>query len=584
LLVSQTLGREWVGGSGLISYEYFDRSDITASDRDFTSGATEPTTLLPEQTRHSVYANIVQEVASNVTLSADGLYANRSSAFSSNSPVAGVGTSFRPRIELFSGSLTADIQLGAQNVVLGAAYSAVDAKNTLTSTQTGAAVGSDDTQTEILSLDARVSGALFEMPGGPVRYAVGGQFRHESFSTQGFTFSATGFEVEREIFAAFAELDAPLWVGGPNSFVRELRFNAAARWEDYSDFGETLNPKVGVTLQLGDRTFLRGTYSTAFRAPLLVDLNPNPFNVVLRTQIDPTIGGGQTPVLLAYGGNPDLEPEKAEIWTAGISVDRRRASGFSASIDYYHIRFDGRISNLDLSGCRTFSRALRECEPRFGPPLLIRHPSLAQLQEIVGSAALFTDLTGGTIPLSSVSSNGALIDGRQFNLSTFETDGIDLNIAYRFAFGADAIEIGLNATKILSYDRRIVSGDPLVSLLDSPNFPVSTRLRLRGIAEFADWRIGLFISYTDGYSDNRVSPEIPIDSYTSTDLSITYTSPAGAGALRDFQVTLSVRNLFDEEPPFVRGSSSDIFPGINYDATNASAVGRFVSLMVSKRF
>src|SRR4029077_8125124 len=75
--VSQTAGGHWDSGHALISYEYYDRTPLSAADRSFTQSAPLPFTLLPEQRREGVWGSVSQSVLPNVTLFADGSYGHR---------------------------------------------------------------------------------------------------------------------------------------------------------------------------------------------------------------------------------------------------------------------------------------------------------------------------------------------------------------------------------------------------------------------------------------------------------------------------------------------------------------------------
>src|SRR5690606_10037864 len=77
-------------------------------------------------------------------------------------------------------------------------------------------------------------------------------------------------EGERDVRAAYAELMLP-FVGRDNAFlgVQRLEVNVSGRWDDYSDFGTTANPKLGVVWSPAERLHVRGTYSEFFAPPPL---------------------------------------------------------------------------------------------------------------------------------------------------------------------------------------------------------------------------------------------------------------------------------------------------------------------------
>ena len=123
-----------------------------------------------------------------------------------------------------------------------------------------------------------------------------------------------------------------------------LTFGAAARYEDYSDFGDTFDYKLSARAEPIDGLALRGTYSTGFRAPTPAQLNTSStsqgldtttLEVFTRGRLSPT-----DPLAVLLGAKP-LKPEESESITAGLAF--QGAGGFSASIDLYQIKVDGRF-------------------------------------------------------------------------------------------------------------------------------------------------------------------------------------------------------------------------------------------------
>jgi iron complex outermembrane receptor protein len=78
-----------------------------------------------------------------------------------------------------------------------------------------------------------------------------------------------------------------------------------------------------------------------------------------------------------------------------------------------------------------------------------------------------------------------------------------------------------------------------------------------------------------------------IDSWSTADLYLAYATDRAANWLNDVTIALSVTNLTDEEPPFVDIPAAITLPNENvlpFDAANASALGRFVALQITKRW
>jgi len=207
----------------------------------------------------------------------------------------------------------------------------------------------------LMSLDANLDGILTTIPAGPVHYAIGAQYRRESFgNTYLFPPTDNTFYPRRNVDGGYLELHIPVVKGGsPGDPALELTM--ADRAEHYSDFGGTNNPQVGVIWKPVSDLAIRGTYGTSFKAPTLSELNPVPTQVVLvpGSVFSPAPGG--TPNALSVdGGNPNLKPEKATTWTAGLDFKSSVVDGLTAKLTFYNIVFKDEIvvaSQLAQSVC-----------------------------------------------------------------------------------------------------------------------------------------------------------------------------------------------------------------------------------------
>jgi len=134
--------------------------------------------------------------------------------------------------------------------------------------------------------DALVRGNVWEIPSGTIKLAVGGGMHQETADFEPDAAyqsgdSATGnqatpFHERRQAESIYAEAVLPVF-GKDFSFpgMHKLEITAAGRYDNYSDFKDTENPKVSFLWQpIEDETFsLRGSYGTSFQAPLLGDLS-----------------------------------------------------------------------------------------------------------------------------------------------------------------------------------------------------------------------------------------------------------------------------------------------------------------------
>ncbi|MGH6649622.1 MAG: TonB-dependent receptor plug domain-containing protein [Sphingopyxis sp.] len=229
------------------------------------------------------------------------------------------------------------------------------------------------------------TGANFELPGGPIGFALGAEYRKEksNFVPDAFLvqdaladlapqFPETGSFDVKEVFA---ELNIPVLRGVP--FADILQFGAAIRLSDYSTVGGTTTWKVDATWGPVRDIRFRGTYSEAVRAPNLTELfapqngtfafidDPcDPTNLAEGTSfrvancnatltalgIDPAtfhpVNSPQATASLPGRtiGTPFLDEEIAKTWTAGVVLRPRFVPGLVATFDWYDIRIANAIT------------------------------------------------------------------------------------------------------------------------------------------------------------------------------------------------------------------------------------------------
>ncbi|QJU60281.1 TonB-dependent receptor [Sphingomonas sp. AP4-R1] len=419
-------------------------------------------------------------------------------------------------------------------------------------------------------------GSLVDLPGGAVKVALGGDVRRESFATYG-TGRTGGVGVRtlydvagaRTVTAGFVELRAPLF--GPDNAragFQRLEFTAAARVEHYAVFGTTTNPKLGASWVPVDGLTLRASWGTSFRAPNLRQLgNAQRYAVTTLTG-----GSGATlPVIQLTGGNPDLGPEKARSWTAGADLAPRAVPGLTLHATWFHTNFRQRIAT---PAAENFARAL--LDPALAPFVQLLNPianpaDLARINALLASPAF-----SGSNPFP-VTSIAGIVDTRYVNTGRVIVSGLDLQAGYTFTVGPDRFELGASGSYLDSYRERVTPTSVPVDRLNLVGRPVD----LRGRAT-AGWRRGIVdaqigVNHVAGYRDltNR-----RIDAWTTADLQIGLTASSSArGWLTGMTLSLAVSNILNTAPPFY-----DSPVGLGYDAANADALGRFVSLQLTRRW
>lgn len=301
-------------------------------------------------------------------------------------------------------------------------------------------------------------GAFFALPGGPVQFSIGGEYRRETSAFDPsdtllnnrfvayteptlVTPSGGSFDVKE----AFGELNAPIFKG--RRFAETLSVGAAYRFSQYSTIGDTTTWQVnGVYAPVRDISF-RGSYGEAVRAPNIGELF-QPISGDSNFFIDPcspaelehgtqyraancatvlsAVGAAISPALQTASnvvgtrsGNPALRAETARTWTAGVVLRPRFLRGLTASLDWY---------DIDLRG------AINTPAPSQLASLCVDQPSVAN----PFCAAITRTQGTGIISGYSVQPQ---------NVSRFRTAGADLNMAYV-----------IRAGKLGTFELRLVGG------------------------------------------------------------------------------------------------------------------------------
>lgn len=434
---------------------------------------------------------------------------------------------------------------------------------------------------ELTTAAAKMSGSLLALPAGAVQAAVGAEYRREDLQSVSHLLISTATpaistltDTSRSVSAGFAELRMPL-VSGKNRrpAIEELALSVAGRVENYSDFGSTSNPKVGVTWSPVADLTVRGTYGTSFRAPSSLELT-NPSQQVVRRN-DPSSPTGSTVVLLLTGRSADLGPEEATVWTGGFDFAPRSFPGLKLGATYFSIAFDNRIANL-----ATISTTLLS-DSGFAA-LVQRNPSLAEVTAYT-SLPTFLGYGAGINPVpGSVQAIGNVTIQ---NVSLEKQRGLDFDLAYDMRTAIGQVGLGLTGTRLFDFTQQVAISSPQVRRLNTLNYPVDLKMRARATWAKGPWAAAVFVNYTADYRNETVTPVARVGSWTTIDLHARFT-PEGIALLKGTTLSLHVKNLFDRDPPFAlfTFARTQGLSAVGYDPQQATALGRFVSLNLTKRW
>ena len=181
LLLAQAGGADWTGGHGVVAYEYRQEGEIRAAERSFTINLRPDTFIVPHERRHGVLASAEQDLAEGLRLGATGSYAHRTTDrtwFQSISPLP-IAAHARAEALTLAGELLYDFTAGWRLRLEGNyALSSTDQRQTQPGGQE--LVNARDVRHQVLGAALKADGPLFEIPGGPVRLALGAELRHEN--------------------------------------------------------------------------------------------------------------------------------------------------------------------------------------------------------------------------------------------------------------------------------------------------------------------------------------------------------------------------------------------------------------------
>lgn len=420
---------------------------------------------------------------------------------------------------------------------------------------------------------AKVSGPLAHLPGGDLSIAVGGEYRYESlnsvleFLTTTATPTIRNTTVSRKAKAAFAEVNLPI-VGPDNASpgISKLQLSAQVRYDHYSDFGGTTNPKFGITYAPVPGLSFRASYSKSFRAPALADLDIPATLAYIPTNFTDS-GGNVIRGIQVNGARAGISPETARIWTLGVDLRPSLVPGLSASLSYYNIQYTNRITTI---GTTTIL-----ANPSVFGDYIITNPSATQVQDIMNSPYY----VGAQEPTGNIK---LIVDTRSANLGKTNQSGLDGDINFRFDTGASTWSIGAQFNYILHADEALAAGLPARDVLDLINYPV----KFRGRGHLGWKREGisadLFLNHVSGYTNNLLTPNQSVKSWNTLDISLGYETGEKAGFLAGTRLQLSVVNATNARPPLVINTSTAAEGA--YDGQNASVIGRFVAFEISKKW
>jgi outer membrane receptor protein involved in Fe transport len=468
-------------------------------------------------------------------------------------------------------------------------------------------------------IEGTLEGPILTLPGGDLRFALGADYRVQSFDFRpdstlvtndslayGSVNAAAGRQSVSEVFG---ELLVPILRNMP--FAHELSVDLGYRYSHYNQSGGDSTWKIDGTWEPVESLRFRGGYSRAIRAPSLNNLygptsvsqlnigtppsagDPCAVGSVFRTgtnaaqvqtlciaqgvpaSLYPTYTYGVFSVAGSDGSNPNLTPENASTYSFGAVISPRFAGplfhNLNFSVDYYNIRITNAIGSLLLTDIlpRCFNS-----DGASNPSYSLANPYCQRITR---------DPATGTIAL-----------GRQglFNFATYSVDGIDAQLNWRFgldAFGMSPSAGSISLDTVVSYLRHY----RVAGLLGSPTLDYAGSIGFGGVGgdiSHPSWKANTSLTYSVGglsisgrwryigsmiHSDlvaNPASTTPGVPAYNYFDANIHYTID------ERFTLGAGVVNITDKAPPFVSAAP------LTTDAAQYDVVGRSFYVTLRARF
>lgn len=447
----------------------------------------------------------------------------------------------------------------------------------------------------VLSGDVGISSPF---AANPISFAVGGEYRRYTAAQESDILSQTPGEISGsggaapnisgsyKVMEAYGEVIAPLVSDKP--FFQELSVEAGIRYSHY-EIDAVGSPKFNTTTYKGGGSWtpvdgfkVRGNYQHAVRAPNIGELFSPTATGLTNLAVDPcaslnATGGrqfaaptgelaaiclaqGATPTNVSLisndpagqpnftgGGNPDLKPEKSDSYTYGVVIQPSKIlPGFSVTADYYNIKVTNAVSSPTPDDAIAACFGTGTAENGGAGIAAGASATLActQIRRDPNTGGLYGNpgVVGGLLLASS-------------NLGRLKTDGIDLSANYRHDVGPGTLNLSFtgNWTHTSKFQATATSiNRDCVGLysVNCPSIQPKFQWNTRATFSIKDVDVSVLWRHLDS---EKYEPDIGdvfpafnhIKAYNYIDLA------TRVGITQMVDLTLTVSNLFDKDPPVV---------------------------------
>lgn len=509
-------------------------------------------------------------------------------------------------------------------------------------------------RTGLRSVDFGANGELWSLWGGNRQsLALGAEYRHETYSDfrppfAGLNPPGSGLNPNdddfmnfspnanttgsRHVTAFYLETNVPL-VGREFRLplVQALELTASVRHENFTDFGDTTKPKVGLTWRPTQRVLFRASYNEGFRAPNLAQLFTGTLIRTVTGSTDtyrsivtglPTDGPSNRRRIAS--GNLALRPEESTGKSAGVVVEVPGVKGLSVALDYWEVRQENVIATSGsiaddtqalqaaTQAALAAGQAIGAIDLGSGTPGYAGDPAVVRLPVTQADRDFFAAYNAGRAPGSQRAVVGAIdyLRTSYFNRSSQFVNGFDFDVNWRLPrTSAGNFTFNTSWSHLNDFHSYDAPGAPRTDLRWSNAAGVSgVAPKWRGTASVTwrkdQWGAGLSAYYTGDYTDSGATTNAatftslgqpgyiaPVFTNGSTvyryvvEDSVSYNAYVSyrfggrdRGWLSDLSLRLGVVNLLDDEPPLSSDSR-----GYDPAAYNLLARGRTWSLQLTKK-
>ncbi len=468
------------------------------------------------------------------------------------------------------------------------------------------------------------NGTLFELPGGAVKAAIGGQWAFDDYVANWNTNwpigtvagpAAPGAQMavarpHRITNSGFGEINVPL-VSEENRLpgVHALSFNVSGRIDDYSDFGTTINYKLGLSYEPFAALTIRATNGTSFDAPSLADtaapdtrFSYGAQRTSANTNVPPGTSAADAlrPTIATPGGNPQLGPETGRTWSIGGDFHPTTEfgmdlTGLDISVTAFHTKFEHQQGLILNNPQVLFSGSYNQ--------YYMINPTLADIQaryptnfDANGNAIVATTGFPGPDIASAFTTPGVnppyiLYDLRRNNLGEALIEGLDIALNYTTDiedFGT--LSGGFSGTFNTTNTNTPAPGLAPINLVQySVPLWASTAFLAANVGPVTgrvtvNWSPGFNVSPVLNqakslYGQNRIAAFHPVNLFVSYDMS------ALAPWLSDTEASVTMNNVADDSPPiYLSGGNAKPNNGGAYIVANGSSLGRYTVFSLRKQF